>query len=886
MESVLGHYRILEKLGAGGMGEVYLAEDSKLGRRVALKVLPPDVAASPERLQRFESEARAVAALNHPNIVTVHSVEEADGVRFITMELVRGKTLTASIHRMSLREFLDVAVPLADALSAAHQQGIVHRDLKPDNVMVTEEGRVKILDFGLAKMRAKPSGDSEPFAASHLPTKSVTSPGVIVGTVAYMSPEQAEGKGVDQRSDIFSLGIILFQLLAGRHPFPGDSAASVLSGILKDTPPLVSELDSRVPRELARIVRRCLEKGLTRRYQSALDLRNDLQEVKEDIESGAIEKRATLDAAPAARKLTRFLPWALAAILGAAAVATMLLAPGRDVSPQPVRRFVIRPPAESKLTEVSLSPDGSRLLFRATQGDRTLLYLQSLDQFAPRPLEGTDGAYEPFFSPDGEWVGFAAEGKLKKVPLSGGEPVTLCDADNVIGANWGDAGNIFFGSINSPLRQVSAEGGEPRSFLEPDNERGDLDFHYPQILPGGEAMLLTRHDKSGVFGIEVYSFATQERKRLLEDAFYGRFAPTGHLVYGRGNSLLAAPFDLGRMEVSGTSVLVVENVNGSPKDGQVYSSIAKDGTLVYVPRPSRDGRSLVWVDRNGREEPLPLAPRAFSNPRLSPDGKQLAVSIEDADRQDIWVFDLERDTEHRVTFEGQNESPIWTPDGSRLTFTSGEGGGRNLFWKPADGSGVAERLTESELRQWPSDWSPDGKTLAFMETDPTDYWSLALLRLDGEPRTEPLTRTRGRHNKPRFSPDGRWIAYASNAEVFIQPFPGPGGPRQISINGGRDPLWAPNGRELLYMLPGDGDLFTVMAVAIETSPSVRSGRPQKLFEQRYVRAPYGASFDIAADGRFLMIKPSEDEVAPLRIQLVQGWFEELKRRVPTSPPER
>ena len=886
MQSVIGHYRILEKLGAGGMGEVYLAEDSKLGRKIALKILPPELAASAERLQRFESEARAVAALNHPNIVTVHSVEEADGIRFITMELVRGKTLTTARHRMTLREFFDAAVPMADALSAAHQQGIVHRDLKPDNVMVTDEGRVKILDFGLAKMRAKPSFDSEPFALSHLPTKSVTAPGVIVGTVAYMSPEQAEGKGVDSRSDIFSLGIILFQLLAGRHPFPGDSAASVLSGILKDTPPLLSELDSRVPYELSRIVRRSLEKGLTRRYQSAIDLRNDLQEVKEDFESGALEKHATIEAAPPTRAFTKFLPWALAGVLAVAAVSTFLLTRENDVPSQPVRRFVIRPPADSRLTgNAILSPDGSRLLFPARQGDRESLYLQSLDQFAPRRLEGTDAPSEPFFSSDGEWVGFAAEGKLKKVPVSGGEPVTLCDAVDVIGAAWGE-GRIVFGSINVGLRQVSAEGGEPELFLKPDTERGELDFHYPQILPGGEALLLTRHDKNFAFGIEVYSFATRQRKRLLEDAFYGRYAPTGHLVYAKGYSLFAAPFDLGRMEVSGPSVLVVENVYGFPKDGNVFFSMAEDGTLVYVPRPSRDGRSLVWIDRNGTEEPLPLAPRAFSNPRLSPDGRQLAVSIEDADRQDVWVFDLEQDTEHRVTFEGVNESPIWTPDGSRLTFTSGQDGPRNLFWKPADGSGVAERLTESNLRQWPSDWSPDGKTLTFMETDPSDYWSLSLLRLDSEPRTEPFTRARGRHNKPRFSPDGRWIAYGSNNEVYIQPFPDAGGPRQISTNGGFDPLWAPNGRELFYRLPLRLDVTTLLAVAIETSPSVRSGRPQRLFEHRYFYTPYGASYDIAPDGRFLMIKPDEDEVAPLRIQLVQGWFEELKRRVPTSAGER
>jgi serine/threonine-protein kinase len=866
------------------MGEVYLAEDSKLGRKVALKILPPEVATSPERLQRFESEARAVAALNHPNIVTVHSVEEAEGVRFITMELVRGKTL-GSVRRTTLREFFEIAIPLADALSAAHQQGIVHRDLKPDNVMLTDEGRVKILDFGLAKMRAKPSEDSEAPALSHLPTKSVTSPGLIVGTVAYMSPEQAEGKKVDPRSDIFSLGIILYQLLAGRHPFPGDSAASVLSAILKDTPPLPSELDPNVPHELSRIVRRCLEKGVTRRYQSALDLRNDLEEVRADYDSGTLQKRSVLP--PPAPRLTRLLPWALAAALAAASVAAILFTGGSDVPPLPVRRFVIQLPADARLFDRAvLSPDGSNVLFPVRKGEQVSLYIQSLDHFAPRPLEGSDGGREPIFSPDGEWVAFVTEGKLKKVKLPGGEPVLLCDARDFMGGDWGERGNIVFASINSGVRQVSAEGGEARSLLEPDRERGELDFHSPQILPGGEALLVTRHDKRFTFGIEVVSLATGERKRLVEDAFSGRFVPTGHLVYASGHSLFAVPFDIGRMEVSGDSVLVVENVNASPKDGWILFSTAEDGTLVYTPRPSRGGRSLVFVDRAGKEEPLPLPPRAYSNPRLSPDGRQLAVAIEDADRQDVWVFDLERGTEHRVTFEGFNESPIWTPDGSRLTYSSGQEAALNLFWKPADGSGIAERLTESDLCQWPYDWSRDGKTLAFMETDPTDYWSLAFLRPEGEPRTEPFSRTRGRHNQPRFSPDGRWVAYNSNGEVYIEPFPGLGGPRQISTSGGAEPVWSPDGRELFYKLPNLPHVMPMLSVAIETSPSVRSGRPQKLFERNYVNSPYGGSYDVAPGGRLLMVKPGEEEMAALHVQLVQNWFEELKRRVPTSPAAR
>jgi serine/threonine-protein kinase len=878
---VLGHYRVLEQLGAGGMGEVYLAEDSKLGRKIALKILPPELASSPERLQRFESEARAVAALNHPNIVTVHSVEEAEGVHFITMELVRGKTLSTAPRRPTLGEFFPIAVPLADALAAAHQQGIVHRDLKPGNIMVTDEGRVKILDFGLAKMRAKSGGDSDPVALSHLPTKSVTSPGMIIGTVAYMSPEQAEGKKVDPRSDIFSLGIILYQLLAGRHPFPGDSAASVLSGILKDTPPLVSDLDPGVPHELSRIVRRCLEKGLTKRYQSAADLKNDLEEVKSDFDSGVLQRRSLRSAMPAARGFARFLPWALVAVAAIALVATSVITRKSDVPPPPVRRFVI-PPSGIWPHGLGLSPDGSKFLHAGWDGEANFLYLHSFDQFAPRRLEGTRGArtYQSFFSPDGEWIGFGAGGKLKKIPPGGGEPVTLSDGAGVIGASWGEDGSIIFGGINSGLRRVSAEGGEPETLLEPDTDRGDLDFHFPQILPGGDGVLFTRHQKNGRFGIEVYSLKTRERKPLLEEAFHGRFVPTGHVVYAKGTTLYAAPFHLGRMEISGASVAVVENVRTVPNDGSADFSIA-DGTLVYVPAPSRSGRALVWVDRKGREERLPLSPRAFTDPRLSPDGRQLAFAVTESDRQDIWVYDLEDESEHRVTFEGFNESPVWTPDGSRLTFTSDPDGVRNLFWKPSDGSGVAERLTQSDLRHWPSEWSRDGKTLLFDEADPTDLASIHVLRLEGEPRTEPWSRGSDYAGVPRLSPDGRWVVYQADGEVFVHPFPGPGGPRQISTEGGGVPVWARDGSEIFYEFRG-----SMVAVSIQFSPSLRTGRPHVLFKYQYAFSDFGSSYDVAPDGRFLMILPSEDETSPRPIHVVQGWFEELKRRVPTTDSAR
>ena len=896
----LAHYKILEKIGSGGMGDVYLAEDTKLGRKVALKVLPPELAESEERRARFKREAKALAALDHPNIVQVFSVEEAEGVHFITMQLVHGKTLTELLPKKGflLNKFFEIGIPLSDAVAAAHQEGITHRDLKPDNVMVGDDGRIRVLDFGLAK----PTGG---FAvSSEGPTAAKTDEGVIVGTVAYMSPEQAEAKPVDHRSDIFAIGITLYEMVTGQRPFRGESATSVLSSILKDVPPLASEIAPRVPYELARIVRRCLEKEPSRRYQSAIDLRNDLEDLRDDIESGARAARAEPPVSGAWRRL---LPWGVTA--AAVAVALVFALGGReegDALRRPVRRFSIVPPSNAPLAIGSgnfirgaavLSPDASQLLYSARHGDGNALYVRALDELIPRFLDGTEGANHPFFSPDGEWVGFQSGSVLKKVALGGGEPVILCEAPTIIGAHWARDGYIVFGGRSSGVWRVSAEGGKPEALFDPRTEGGDLDAHFPQVLPGGRSILYTRHGRDGGFRIEVYSTDTGERKILLDDlavsstvfpkgtpaAFTGRYVATGHIVYGTPSTLFAAPFALDRLEITGASVRMVENVRTSVWSGQAFFSLASDGTLAYVPAATREGRTLVWVSRDGTEQALDVSPRAFGDPQLSPDGTRLAVTIREGDRQDVWVYDLDNETRQRITFGGIHSSPIWTPDGSKITFTSFDSSA-NLYWKRADGSGAAELLYESDVHQWAGSWSPDETVLlftesfAFTESDPAAISGLRLLRADQDSRTEPFADGPGWEDTPQFSPDGRWVAYVANAEVFVRPFPGLGVQRQISTDGGVDPVWAHNGRELYYRWQD-----RMIAVPIEMLPTLKAGRPEVLFEDRYATSEgVLPGYDVAPDGRFLMITQSEDELAPPPIHIVEGWREELKRRVPVN----
>jgi len=891
----LGPYEVLAQIGAGGMGEVYQAHDTKLGRDVAIKVLPPDFLNDPQRLARFQREARMLAALNHPNIATIYGLEQSGGATCLVMELVPGETLANRVKSgpLPVEEAMRLAVQVAEALEAAHEKNIIHRDLKPTNVKVTPEGKVKVLDFGLAKAFA---GDAENDDPSNSPTLSATATmqGVILGTAAYMSPEQARGKMCDKRADIWAFGCLLYELLTGEHMFRGETVTEILAAVLKEEPDWRA-LPASTPSKIRDLLRRCLQKDLRRRLHDAADARIEIEE--------ALAAPADEEPAAAAKGLRvrwrEILVWGVASLLlaGFISMAVWKLKPSSTSPPQPVTRTVINLAPGQQLAgldsgpSVALSPDGTHLAYVASQGGAQQLYLRVMDTLDAKPIPGTEGAINPFFSPDGQLVGFFGDGKLKKVSISGGAALTLGDATRPYGANWGSRGMIAFVPSNgSGLQQVSDEGGMPQPLTH--LEKGELNHLWPEFLPGGKAVLFAAGSTSFNFTnarVAVQSVGTGERRNLVQVGTNPRYAPTGHLVYAQGGSLMAVQFDPQRLAITGTAVPVVEGVLQSPVSGAAQYSFSATGSLVYVPGGVQSNQSkLVWVSRNGAEQPLAAPARAYRGPRLSPDGHQVAVAIQEQESQ-VWLYDLSRETLTRLTFGGTvNNNPSWTPDGKRIAFESNKEGPLNIFWQLADGTGGLERLTTSEYVQVPHSWAPDGQLLAYAEATSTTGYDIWMLRM-GESSTgsgqvrkaQPFLRTRFDEAVPRFSPDGRWLAYVSNEsgrnEIYVQPYPGPGGKWQISTESGREPVWNRNGREVFYR---SGD--KMMAVEITTQPSFIMGKPRMLFEGRYRPTPATSpNYDVSPDGqRFLMLKPVEQEqAAPTQINVVLNWFEELKRRM-------
>jgi len=884
----LGPYVIQSPLGAGGMGEVYRAKDTRLGRDVAIKILPKEMSADAARKQRFEREAKTISGLNHPNICTLHDVGSQDGVDYLVMECVEGETLATRLEKgpLPVEQVLRYGAQIADALDKAHRSGVVHRDLKPGNIMLTSSG-AKLLDFGLAKPSAAlMSGVT--MSAVAMRTSPVTQEGTIVGTFQYMSPEQVEGKEVDSRSDIFSLGTVLYEMLTGQRAFEGKSQLSVASSILEKEPAPISTFKPMTPPALDHAIRRCLSKNLEERWQIARDLELELKWIAESgspvsalsatptKETGARWRRAAMWAA-----LTVF----LAAITG---LGVWNLKP---TPPRSVTRTTITLPRGQKLAgldqaALALSRDGTQLAYVAVQNGVQQIYLRPMDTLEARPVPGTEGATNPFFSPDGQWLGFFAGQKLKKVSTSGGAAVSLTDAVQSFGASWGSLGMIAFSPLQvSALQQVSEVGGAPQPLSH--LEKGEISHRRPEFLSGGKGLLFVSAPNTFNWNtgqIVAQSVWTGERQTLIKGATHPRYASSGHLLYMQGGNLMAVPFDPQHLTVTGAAVPVVEGLLHSTTSGAAQYSISATGTLVYIQGASHaDERSLVWVNRRGEEQTLTAPPRSYVFPRLSPDYKQVGAGITGQESQ-VWLYDLTRETLTRFTFDGTlNLNTVWTPDGKRIAFQSNKDGPPNIYWQRADGSGGLERLTSSEFVQFPISMSPDGQLLAYGEINTTTGYDLWVLRLKDH-QAMPFLRTPFTESVPQFSPDGHWLAYISNEsgryEVYVQPYPGPGGKWQISTDGGTEPVWNPNGRELFYR---DGS--KMMSVEISTQSGFTTGKPRMLFEGPYVPSPATTpNYAVSSDGqRFLMLKFVEAaEGAPTQINVVLNWYEELKRRVPNQ----
>ena len=871
--SKLGPYEVLGLIGAGGMGEVYRARDARLGRDVAIKTLPSGLAADAERLKRFELEARAASQLSHPNILTIYDIGTTDGQPYIVSELLEGETIRARLSKgpVPARRVVEIGVAIAGGLAAAHGRRIVHRDLKPENLFLTRDGRVKILDFGIAKL-TQPDSDKPAAAAT---VTILTDVGTAVGTLGYMAPEQMTGHPADHRADIFAFGAILHEMVAGSPAFRRDSRIQTVNAVLESDPP---ELPDDVAPAIRRIIRRCLEKNPDDRFQSAQDL--------------AFALGALSDAAPvvASRRLQRSgafrIDWRLAAIavvLAAAATAGIAWSLRSNSSSFRATKhflFQTRTPINGNL---DLSADGRRIAFVNNVSPAVRqLFVKGLDEIDAKPLTGTDGAYGPFFSPDGEWVAFFAGGKLQKVPARGGTPVTLCDAPEFLGGSWGDNGQILISGRQRGLMRVSAEGGTPEPLTTPDHGRGEIDHHAPRWLPGGRALLLTLHAGPEVFRVAVRSLDTGEQRTLIEDGFDARYAASGHIVYGRANTLLAAPFDLDRLTITGPSVPVVENAFTVNNSGIAGFSVASDGTLIYLPAEAIAGRTLTWVDRTGKAEPLPSPAHAYDFPALSPDGRRVAVQISEGARNNIFLYELGTDLLRRVTLEGSESRPLWSPDGKRLTYAARRNEERHIFWQALDGSAAAETLVASRNDVWPGGWTQDGAALVFVESPPTEISDIKLLRRGSDTsRIETLVAGPAEDMWPDLSPNGQWLLFSSmdrgGYQVYLRPFAG-GAPIQISTDGGTQARWARDGREVFYRAPSR----MMMRVSLQTSPELIVGKPEVLFAGVYHYSADGPpNYDVSPDGqRFLMIKPGDEDRSTSAIHIVLDWLEELKRRVP------
>jgi serine/threonine protein kinase len=896
----LGPYEILAPVGAGGMGEVYRARDSKLNREVAIKVLPAAFANDSDRMARFEREAQVLASLNHPHIAAIYGLEESDGMRALVMELVEGPTLGEQIGRraMTLEETLPIAKQIAEALEYAHEKGIIHRDLKPANVKLTADGNVKVLDFGLAKALEAPAPAVGNPSISPTLTIEGTRAGMILGTAAYMSPEQASGKPADRRADIWSFGAVLYEMLTGKKPFEGESVSDTLANVLK-LDPNWDALPAATPAAIRRLLSRCLTKDRKQRLQAIGEARIALENPAKPETTAP--SRSWLVIAVAMIILTSAFGWI--AWRATWPVDHPLMKFSSELAPGPNGTSRLDDTilaASQPGTWLALSPDGMRLALEVRDADgKFRLATRRLDENRFTSLPGTENPTSPFFSPDGQWIAFFGDGKLRKMPVHGGAPVVLCGAENSPSGSWGDDDNII-ASLNREggLARIPSAGGEPVRITE--LKQGELMHRWPQLLPGSEAVLFTAYTGGGPedASIEILSFKTHRRKTLIRGGVMGRYlmASDGHayLIYLHQDTLLAAAFDAGRLAIKGTALPILDDVGTFNIRGPGDFDVSRTGAFVYVSGRSEPERSIFWLDHTGKTEPLHPAPGFYNGMRFSPDGKRLVFAMgDDYGLEDLWVQDLERNALVRLTsLPGASHSPVWSVDGIHILFSLANTLNAGIYRIRSDGAGVPQQLADGTLI-YPTSFSPDGKRLALLRGgNPFSATEVLTAQLEGASdhpllgKTDIFLRARG-FPMPAFSPNGHWVVYASQetgrSEIYVQPFPGPGAKVPVSTSGGVFPLWSANGHELFFL---GLDRRIMVADYTAQGDSFSPGKPRVWSQQQIVLKFGGGPFQpyaLAPDGkRFaVMLYPdgSTERQNPLHLTLLLNFGDEVRGRV-------
>ncbi len=875
--ATLGSYEVAGLIGEGGMGSVYRATDSRLGRQVALKVVRPTLVDSDDRVARFTREARLLASLNHPNIATIHGFEECDGVRFLVLELVPGATLAEMVAKgpIPMRDALALGVQIATAIEAAHERGVIHRDLKPANIKVTPDGIVKVLDFGLAKALA-PDSSSDPAGTGITTAPSGTAAGVILGTAAYMSPEQARGMEVDKRSDVWALGCVLFDMLTGRTAFGASTASDTMAAVLTRDPDW-SCLPANLPVSVRALLRRLLAKDLHRRLHDVGDARIELEEAVAALAEPSVAPSGERRSASNRRRLVATSAAAFVAVAVLAGAAGWMLKPSAPPpAGGPVQFMMPLPAGESfgglDFPAVAFSPGGTHVAFVGTRGGQSRLFVRALSDLEAHPVPGTEGALGPFFSHDGQSIAFFADGQLKKVRVAGGPVLKVCDAAIGFGGAWGADGTIVYAPDNSSaIWQVSAGGGTGRPITRLDTARGEFSHRWPELVPGTDVLIYTvgtegSWDDASIVAQPLNGGA---RTTIVQGGTNPKWLPGGRLLFARGGTVFARPFDPRRLSATPAASPILTGVLES-SDGAIQLSVSGAGGVVYLAGGGGEAKkTLVWVDQQGNVQPIAAPERAYSSPRLSPDGRTLAVAIAGPDWEEVWTYDIARSAPSQVTFEG-GTAPVWTADGRRIVFSSGRNGPAALFWKPTDGSGSDERLTTSPRAAIPGSASSDGRTVALVESDLSGSREILLLNTDDR-TSRPFAKAPPNRTAPALSPDGQWLAYVSDEsgrdEVYLAPVADPRRRVKVSADGGTEPAWRRDGARLFFR---SGDQMLAAAVAVGPGPSVKP--PIVLFSGAFDKGTAArAAYDVSGDARFLMVASPSSALAPAGLHVVLGW---------------